>query len=123
VSTHFLAECFYFLILGIGEPVGLFINMWQWVWMVFSKHLNGEMETNFVFFTCVWLIPMMLILSMDCSWELLGYREPEMSSANTHSEYEPKVLSFFRSYLGTARNRDTTNNGGVRRRSLSLQMR
>mmetsp|Transcript_27668 Transcript_27668/g.57573 ORF Transcript_27668/g.57573 Transcript_27668/m.57573 type:complete len:182 (-) Transcript_27668:113-658(-) len=103
---------------------GLFINMWQWVLIIYNQHRRDEVETNFLFFTCVWLIPMVLFLSMDCSWELFG-KKCETSelfvSASTLSAYESSFVGFLKRCLQPACDRGPVIS--ARRRSLSLHIR
>jgi hypothetical protein len=84
--------------------------MWLWVLTIFSQNLRDEVETNFVFFTCVWLVPM--LLGADREKKL---RTPRVwASANTLSTYEPSFLSFLKQYLEPASDRDPVCSG-VRR--------
>ncbi len=99
--------------------------MWQWVWIIYKEHRRDEVETNFVFFTCVWFIPMVLFLSMDCSWELFGKKcetSELFASASTLSVYETSFVGFFSKYLKRACDSGPVNSS-VRRRSLSLHIR
>jgi hypothetical protein len=112
-------------ILSAWVAAGLFINMWQWVLITHNEHRSDEMETNFVFFICVWLIPMLLFLSMDCSWEVFGKKcetSDFFAPASTLSAYESSFVGFFKSYLKSTCDRGPVISS-VRRRSLSLQLR
>ena len=45
------------------------LNMWQWIDSIKVENLGKELQTNFDFFICVWLIPLTLSLVLELVWE------------------------------------------------------
>ena len=45
------------------------VNLWQWIVDIKVQNLGKTLETNFDFFICAWLIPLMLSLVLEISWE------------------------------------------------------
>ena len=42
--------------------------MWQWISEMKVEIDGKELQSNFGFFVCVWMVPMLLFLSLELSW-------------------------------------------------------
>ena len=67
---------------------GLLVNVWQWMVAITVENLGQEMQTNFEFFVSVWLIPMMLSLVLEFSWE------DSLPSSYDSAEVDRKTSTF-----------------------------
>ena len=48
---------------------GIVFNLWQWVVLMHVKDVTNDIQWNLVFFVCVWLLPMVLLLSLDIYYD------------------------------------------------------
>ena len=74
---------------------GLFFNVWQWVTTIYIKNLTNEMQSNFAFFVCVWLLPMILFLNLEVTWMLIDSKAQD----KTGSGWIASILSYIQLLL------------------------
>jgi hypothetical protein len=78
--------------------VGVIYNMWQWIILEETEHKEQEMQTNILFFLCVWLMPMILLLTMDIRHSQLTSKVANISC--TSLERFQRILSRRKSTTG-----------------------
>jgi hypothetical protein len=47
----------------------LFINMKQWITVIDSRNFSSELATTVSFFICVWMVPILLSITVNITWE------------------------------------------------------
>ena len=98
-------------------PAGvLFTNLMQWTLSIFTQHSEKEMETNFVFFACTMLTPMLLLLSLEVSVE------SPISFSKSLPNSDGAYLHNMQRYLGFGRRNSNVSHSPIRLRRMSLQI-
>ncbi len=72
--------------------VGLLLNMSQWISEIKVENIGKELQSNFGFFVCVWMIPMLLSLSLELTWE--SATESGSGVSNKKDSEEPDAEEF-----------------------------
>ena len=88
--------------------------MWEWVTVLYVHNRANEMQSNFTFFICVWLLPMLLFLNMEVTWthiEIRGFED----------QLKPGLDSIVLGWIQRLIHGKRSESSGMRRRSMSGQ--
>ncbi len=94
---------------------GLFLNMWQWVVIIYVHDLKNDMQSNFSFFVCVWLLPMLLFLNLDVEWTPMLGQNYDNAGQNEGSGWEGAALTWIQNFVCCKRSEGRK----MRKRSMS----